>query len=144
MTNSVGAALVARMKAGNRPPCSQFLDSEPLDIDTDAGTARMAFTAPPEFCNYMGVVHGGFLAAMLDEAMAIAAVATRDFQQAVPTLAMKVSYLIAVRPGRLTAEGRLIGGGRSTAFLEGRLYDGENRLCATASATARFVERPVL
>jgi uncharacterized protein (TIGR00369 family) len=54
---------------------------------------------------------------------------------------MKVSYLSPARAGRLIAEGRVVRAGRARVFLEGRLFDAEGTLVATASATAVFSER---
>jgi len=129
---------VAFMKSLPRPAAATFLGSEPVQIDTERGFARLAFTAKDSFCNYMGVVHGGFLAAMLDDAMAIAAIAQDGFRRAVPTLAMKVSYLRPAPPGRLVGEGRVVRAGRELLFLEGQLFDDAGDLLTTASATAKF------
>jgi uncharacterized protein (TIGR00369 family) len=128
------------MQTMAKPPAAQFLGVEPLEVRAESGFARMAFTAPPEFCNYMGVVHGGFLAAMLDDVMAVAAVAQYEFRRAVPTLAMKVSYLRPARPGRLVGEGQVVKAGRELLFIEGRLYDTDDKLLTTASATAKYRE----
>jgi uncharacterized protein (TIGR00369 family) len=122
-------------------PAGKLLGMQILAVDRAAGRARVAFDAGPELCNPIGTIQGGFQAAMLDEAMAIAAVAAEDFQIAVPTLDLRASYLNAARPGRLEAEGWVVRMGRSVCFLEARLTDADGTLVATGQATARVVRR---
>lgn len=133
------AALLERLK--KRPsasPAAALLGAEPLAIDAARGFARLAFQARPEFCNPMGILQGGFITGMLDEAMAIAAVATRDFTDFVPTLELKISFFRPVPPGRLVAEGAVTHLGRRIVFTEARLFDPDGRLCAAATGTAQF------
>ena len=129
---------IARL--GERPAvaASKLLGSKPLEIDAARGFARMAFLGSEEFCNALGVLHGGFLAAMTDEAMAIAATAAKNFDYVVPTLEMKTAYLAPARPGRLIAEGQVVKAGQRVVYLEGRLFNTEGALAATATATAHF------
>ncbi|MEX0992574.1 MAG: hotdog fold thioesterase [Solirubrobacterales bacterium] len=119
------------------PPCARLLGWTPLEVEP--GFTRIAFEAKPEFLNPIGVVQGGFLAAMLDDTMGPAAVAQRDGNVFTPTLELKVSFLRPVRAGRLIAEGRVLHMGRSVAFLAGSLIDGEDEVVATATATSRIV-----
>ncbi|MDP6691947.1 MAG: PaaI family thioesterase [Alphaproteobacteria bacterium] len=136
------AQAIARLT--KRPPvgASELLAQEPLQIDAARGFARMAYQGKAEFCNQLGVIHGGFLAAMMDEAMAIAATAARGFDYVVPTLGMKTSYLAPAGPGRLIAEGQVVRAEERLVFLEGRLFGGDGELAAVASATARFRKVP--
>lgn len=131
-----------RLLAG-RPPAgaSALLGLRPLEIDPERGFARIGYTARPEFCNPLGVIQGGFLSAMVDEAMAIACVASADFEIFVPTLELKVSFLRSGYPGSMVAEGQVVRLGRSIAFLEGCLYDEGGELIVTASATAKVTRR---
>jgi acyl-coenzyme A thioesterase PaaI-like protein len=47
------------------PPAAVTLGFKLLDIDPERGTIRAQFEAKQEFLNPLGVVQGGFLAAML-------------------------------------------------------------------------------
>ena len=51
------------------PPAASLLGFQLLEIDESKGTIRVRFTAKPEFTNPIGVVQGGFLAAMLDDTL---------------------------------------------------------------------------
>ena len=58
------------------PPAAQLLGWELREIDPAAGTIAVAFDAGTRFTNPVGVVQGGFLAAMLDDTLGPALVAT--------------------------------------------------------------------
>src|SRR5580700_1813127 len=51
------------------PPAAALLGWELISIDPDAGTIEVAYRADERFLNPVGVIQGGFLTAMLDEAM---------------------------------------------------------------------------
>jgi uncharacterized protein (TIGR00369 family) len=114
------------------------------EVDPAAGTIRVGFDARPEFLNPVGRVQGGFLAAMLDDTLGPALVATLGPGQFAPTLELKVNFLRPALPGRLVGTGRVVHRGGTIAFLEGALHDGDARLLATATATARIVRTDAL
>jgi acyl-coenzyme A thioesterase PaaI-like protein len=58
------------------PPAAVLLGWQLLSVDPDAGTIEVAFMATEQFVNLVGVVQGGFLAAMLDDTLGPALVAT--------------------------------------------------------------------
>ena len=119
------------------PPCSAHLGWQAIDISP--GVSRVRFTARPEFCNPMGHVQGGFIAAMLDDAMGPAAFSMMDEGTFAPTLEMKVTFLRPARPGTLIGEGRVVRMTGGVVFLEGMLLSEDGELLATASATARIL-----
>ncbi len=119
------------------PPCSELLGWQALSLEP--GHVRVRFSAGPELCNPMGSVQGGFLAAMLDDAMGPALFSLLEEGSFAPTLEMKVSYLRPARPGALVAEGRVAHRSRGVAFLEGTLMNEAGDVLATATATARIV-----
>ncbi|GIJ69632.1 PaaI family thioesterase [Virgisporangium ochraceum] len=121
------------------PPAARTLGWHLEEVDPAAGTIRVAFEAAPEFRNPMGNIQGGFLAAMLDDTLGPALVATLEPTQFAPTLELKVSFLRPARPGRLVGTGRVVHRGGTIAFLEGDLRDPEGKVVATATATARIV-----
>jgi uncharacterized protein (TIGR00369 family) len=129
-------AIAGRVPA---PPAAQTLGWQLEEVDPDAGTVRIGFTARPEFANPTGAIQGGFLAAMLDDTMGPALIATLEPDQFAPTLELKVSFLRSARPGRLVGTGRIVHRGGTIAFLAGELHDDSGQLVATASATARIV-----
>ena len=129
-------AVAGRMEA---PPAAQTLGWRLEDVDPDAGTVRIRFDARHEFTNPIGAIQGGFLAAMLDDTMGPALVATLEPDQFAPTLELKVNFLRAARPGPIVGTARVVHRGGTIAFLSGELADAEGRVLATATATARIV-----
>jgi molybdopterin converting factor subunit 1 len=120
------------------PRYVELLGMRPLR--SEPGHMRFEFDAKDEFLNPAGVVQGGFLTAMLDEAMGPAALAQLGPGHFIPTLELKVSFLRPARAGRLIADGRVVHLGKSVAFLEGSLADDDGNVVATATATARVVK----
>jgi uncharacterized protein (TIGR00369 family) len=136
MAELTGDELIERMNA-TMPPTGRLLGQKIVEADPDAGTVTIEYEAKPDFCNPMGSVQGGFVSAMLDDAAAIACVIASRGKVGVPTLEMKVSFLRAARPGKLCAVGKVMKMGRSIAFLESHLYDGEGKLLAHSTQTAK-------
>jgi uncharacterized protein (TIGR00369 family) len=75
------------------PPSARHLGFELIDFSVENGWAEVAFTPRPEFANPAGSVQGGFVCAMLDDAMSVAASISRRFAVIVPTLQITVTYL---------------------------------------------------
>ena len=121
------------------PPAAQTLGWRLEAIDPEAGTVTVHFDARDEFTNPVGAIQGGFLAAMLDDTMGPALVATLEPDQFAPTLELKVNFLRSARPGPIVGTARVVHRGGTIAFLAGELSDADGRLLATATATARIV-----
>lgn len=119
------------------PPAAALLGWKALSLEP--GHIRVRYTAQPEFGNPQGAIQGGFLAAMLDDAMGPALFTLLAAEDFAPTIEMKVSFLRPARPGPLIAEGRVVHQSRSIAFLEGTLATEDGDLVATATATARII-----
>lgn len=120
------------------PPAAVALGWELLSVDPDAGTIEVAFTASEQFLNPVGVVQGGFLAAMLDDTLGPALVATLGKGQFAPTTDLHVQFLRPARPGRLVGRGRIVRRGKDIGFMSGELVDSSGALVATATATAQI------
>ena len=119
-----------------RPTAAVTLGWELVGIDPDAGTIEVAFGASDRFLNPVGVVQGGFLAAMLDDTLGPALVATLEPDQFAPTTDLHVQFLAPARPGRLIGRGRIVRRGHGVAFLAGELVDDTGTVVAVATATA--------
>ncbi len=119
---------------------SAFLGLEIQEVDVEGARVRAVFNATEQVCNKWGGIHGGMVAAMLDDLMSLAVGLSLEWGEITPTLEMKTSFIAAGRPGRLQGEGWVIKRGRSVAFIEANLHDGAGALIATASSTARIVQ----
>ncbi|MBE9540055.1 MAG: PaaI family thioesterase [Proteobacteria bacterium] len=123
----------------HRPACLYALNASVKEMNREEKSAVMSFTIPLDFCHSGNVVQGGFVAAMLDATMSHAVFSNIDNVVALPTLELKVSYLAASLAGSFTARGEIIRAGKSIVFLEGRLYNEQGELTATASSTAKVI-----
>lgn len=118
------------------PAAAVLLGWELLQVDPEAGTIEIAFRADERFLNPAGVVQGGFLAAMLDDTLGPALVATLGPGEWAPTTDLHVQFLAPARPGRLVGRGRIVRRGAGIAFLAGELLREDGVVAATAVATA--------
>lgn len=118
-----------------RPPCSETLGMQLTGVDQVNMISRYAFEAKPEFANPSGAIQGGFIAAMLDEAMGTAAIIASNVTMNAPTLEMKISFLRPLFVGAAAVEARILKWGKSTCFIEAELFDPDGKLVAKASAT---------
>lgn len=118
------------------PNIAKTLTIEFTHIDPEQGTIETSFVAGEEFLNPVGQVQGGILAAMLDDTMGPALVATLDENQFAPTLNLSISFIKAAKPGKIFGKGKVVKKGKSICYLQGELYDTNNELLATGTATA--------
>jgi len=125
------------------PPAAVTLGFKLLEIDPERGEIRVQFEAKPEFLNPMGVVQGGFVAAMLDDTLGPALVCTLPPGQFAPTIELKVNFIRPAPLGVLIGAGRIVSRGGTIAFLSGELRTEQGDLVATATATARIVSSRV-
>jgi uncharacterized protein (TIGR00369 family) len=123
------------------PPAARFLGWKLVSVDPGSGSIEIAFTATEQMLNPMGVVQGGFLAAMLDDTMGPALVATLGNGAWAPTIDLHTQFLTPARPGELRATGWVVKQGRDIAFLAGELRNAAGDLVATATARAA-IRRP--
>ncbi len=131
-------AILERFRASkNQPTGSRTLGFELLAVRQADREVEVGFSARADLlCNPMGQVQGGYVCAMLDEAMSVAGMISSGMTHVVPTLEMKTSFLSPAMPGSLRVVGRVVKWGRTVCFTEGELYDAEGRLLAKASGTA--------
>ena len=124
------------------PPFGSLVDFVP--IRWEPGSFIFQGTPDARHYNPLGTVHGGYAATLLDSCMGCAIHTRLERGQGYTTLDLRVSYLRALRQdtGPVRAEGTVVHLGRSTATAEGRLYDAEGRLYATASTTCLIFQAP--
>jgi uncharacterized protein (TIGR00369 family) len=109
----------------------------------EGGESELLFAPRPEHLNSFDVTHGGAVMTFLDVIMATAARSV-DPEMGVVTIEMKTTFM---RPAKVPTGQALVGKGhlqhrtRSMAFTEGRIYDAEGQLCATATGTFKYVSR---
>jgi uncharacterized protein (TIGR00369 family) len=118
------------------PPVGRLLGWKLVAVDPQAGTIEVEFFASTDFTNPSGFVQGGLIAAMLDDTLGPAVFAMSGGKRMTTTIDLHLHYVRPVRPGRVTATAKVINLGSRIAFVEGRLFDPDGRLAATATASA--------
>lgn len=120
-----------------RPSGSKTLGFRMLSVSQALKRVEVAFDARADLlCNPMGQVQGGYVCAMLDECMSVAGLVASGMTCVMPTLEMKTSFFRPAMPGALRGVGTVVRWGKTIAFLEGELFDDQQRLLAKATATA--------
>ena len=134
------AQLRARQLAGQRTPILETMGFDLVHIDY--GFAAFEGTPDKRFHNPSGAVHGGYAATLLDSACGIAVHSQMSAEQSYTTLELKIAYHrgLSSESGRVRAEGRVVSLGRRVAFSEAKLFDGNSRLCASATSTLLVFE----
>ena len=93
--------------------------------------------------NSQGIVHGGFLASILDVAMGYASLTLLRDDELQRTLEIKVNFLRGVPPDSVLVEGEVVHRGRRIAYCEGTVRTADDRLVARGTATFSVQRRPV-
>lgn len=129
--------MLARFKTSKkRPACSDTLGMDLAEVHQDEMRIVVNFTADKSFANPTGAVQGGFIAAMLDEAISTNIIIASNVTMTAPTLEMKTSYLAPLFVGHAKVEAKILKFGKSVCFSEARCFDPDGKLVATATATA--------
>lgn len=117
------------------PSIGRLLGMEVLSVES--GEVAMSVDTRPDFANPLGQVHGGICATILDSAMGCAVHTLLDAGVGYGTIEMKLNYIRPVPTDgtRLTATGKVVHAGRTTAVAEGRVTDDQGRLVAHGTET---------
>jgi uncharacterized protein (TIGR00369 family) len=102
------------------------------------GHAELRVDLDAAHLNAWEVAHGGVVMTLLDVAMALAARSLTGHGGGVATIEMKTSFL---RPAehRLRAVAKVLHKTTTLAFCEASLFDDEDKLCAQASGTFKYL-----
>ena len=101
---------------------------------TEVEEGRVVLVGSPDQRSYnlIGTVHGGWAAAILDSAMALATLSSLAADQGFTTVDIRVNYLrpLSIETGEVRAEGSVLQGGRRLAYCEAKLVDAAGKLIA--------------
>ena len=104
------------------------------------GFARIELSLRDDHQNGVGSVHGGVLMSILDTVSGFSGVypVPGEEQRGCATISMNVKFLKPATSGRLIAEARSQGGGRSVFFTHAEIRDEAGDLLATGDGTFRY------
>ncbi|PKG31487.1 PaaI family thioesterase [Methanoregula sp.] len=102
------------------------------------GKAVLRMTVRPDMYNGVGWLQGGMLAAIADEAMALALYTQLAPGEGIATIAESTSFIRGVREGAVIAEAKVIRKGRRVAFMESCVRMDDEQKTQLARTTASF------
>lgn len=120
----------------NAPEFIRLLGGKVVDLEDNY--CQFEFDIGKAYCHSIDIVQGGFITAMLDAAMSHAVFGNDLSVIGVSSLEIKTSYLEPTRAGKLKVEGHILKSTYKTAFMEGKLFNAEGQLCATASTVSKL------
>lgn len=114
-----------------------------VDLRGDDGRARCWLDVGPKHLNRHGVLHGGVSTTLLDAASGFTASLSVDPAAAALflTVTLDTQFLSPARAGRVTATGRVTGGGRRLVFVAADLVDEAGALVASSTGVFKRAER---
>lgn len=121
---------------------TQTLIGYVVDVSDPDGQARCWLDIGPQHTNRHNVLHGGIATAVIDNACGTTGSLTVDGTGKAPflTISLNTQFVAPARAGsRVTATGRIVGGGRSTLFIAADLVDDTGRLIASGTGVFKRV-----
>lgn len=107
-------------------------------VERSKERAVVAITKRPDLLNSWGAAHGGVIMTMLDLVMSMAVRGHYGIAGGVLTMDMSVGFLNASY-GDITAEGRVLNAGKSTAFCEAEARDASGKILSKAIGTFKLL-----
>lgn len=126
--------------AENLPPGAQLLGRQWIGTD-ESGHAVIRFQAQVAFTNRHGTVQGGFLAAMLDSATGVCALAKLSPGVTVVTRSLDTRFVRPAAVGVITARARVIEQTERDMVMQAELIDAEGITVADATARLRILAK---
>ena len=106
-------------------------------VSVEPGKAMLRMQVRPDMHNGEGWLQGGILAAVADEAMALALYPLLSRSEGIATISESTSFIRGIQDGCILAEGRVIRKGRRVAFAEGEIFaDGEEKTMLSRTSAA--------
>ncbi|WP_456721375.1 PaaI family thioesterase [Bradyrhizobium sp. USDA 4350] len=121
------------------PPGAQLLGREWLGFDGEIASIR--FVAQPLFTSRHGTIQGGFLAAMLDSATGLGALAVLPSTKTVVTRTLTTRFLKPARVGPITAKAKVVSQTDRDMIVEADLIDADSVTVASATAELRILDK---
>ena len=112
-------------------------------VEVEEGRAVFEGVPGLHVYNPLGVVHGGYMATLLDSACGVSVQSRLGPAQSHTTLELKVAFHKAVtaNTGLVRAEGQVVSMGRWAGFAEAKLTGADGRLYASATSSLLIIDR---
>jgi uncharacterized protein (TIGR00369 family) len=128
---------MTRISSGIKIPFTEHLGVQLVEVTKEH--AVVSLQKRPELLNSWGSMHGGVIMTLLDLVMSWAVRGHYEVVGGVLTVDLSVGFMKAGYGDKLLAEGRVLNGGKSTAFCESEARDAEGALLAKAIGTFKLL-----
>lgn len=107
-------------------PHAQMLGMKFVAVDRGRATLSLPYQKKLVGNKKLGILHGGAITALLDQASGLAAISAFDEMKAVATLDLRIDYMRAAEPGKtIIAEAHAYKATRHIAFIRGIAHEGD-------------------
>ena len=127
--------IIKNMILGKIPisPIAQLLGFKITDYCDGCTTVEMEATE--KYWNALDTLHGGVYCDLADAAMGFSFFTTLDDDETYTTVDLRITFLRAVKTGKLIASSKIIKRGKRLGYMECELVNEEGKLVAKASST---------
>ena len=125
-----------QLAAAAEPTFWGFLGCEFVSMKDHVIT--IALEAKPHHLNPIGIVHGGVLSTLLDNAMGIVVLTARPEEKSVTTN-LNVNFVAPLYEGRLLVTAELVHQSRKMITAQGRVVDQKGNLGTIGTGTFRII-----
>jgi uncharacterized protein (TIGR00369 family) len=121
-------------------PLAKWLDG--ILVAADEGTITADFLVRPDMTNPVGILHGGVIAAIMDDLMG-ATVYALGAETFFTSINLNVDYLFSARVGEtVTARSEVIRQGKKVMHVECRLTNADGKLIAKSTSNLVATSTP--
>lgn len=133
---TTGAGFIQAMADGRIPRSTHMEDVGVRVRTAEPGLIELVWEPTERICNRAGIVHGGYLSIVLDDAAGIAAASLGERFVPCLTMNLNIDFLRPAYPGRVyTAIGTIVKPGSARIVADGRIEDADGKLIARASGS---------
>lgn len=120
------------------PPSAKWMGMDLIEHRPADQYTKVSFAPNKDMINFGGVIQGGFLTAMMDDAMGFNAFISLGMKYSMASIDLHTHFLKAVTFGPITVEAWVTRAGKSVVFLEAKLYDHTGEMAAHSTSSAKL------
>jgi acyl-CoA thioesterase len=106
------------------------------------GRSQCKLEVSEKLFNPQKVLHGGIIYSMADTGLGAAVYSIKGKDEFCATIELKISYFKAVRSGTLVCDTKVVNKGKSVAFLESEIKNGDDVVAKANGTFSLFVPGP--
>ena len=109
-----------------------------IEHDASKMYSKVSFSPNKDMINFGGVIQGGFLTAMMDDAMGFNAFLALKMEYAMASIDLHTHFMKAVPLGPIIVEAWVTRAGKSVVFLEAKLFGEDGELAAHTTSSLKL------